>query len=389
MNPLISIIVPVFNGEKYLSSCVDSILNQSYENIEVILVDDGSEDRSPSICDEYAMNDKRVTVIHKRNGGVYSARREGTVIAKGEYIGFIDADDWIDREMYQYLIGIATKYNADMISSGIIDEDDTSSHVRVPRFEEGIYEGDILVNKVKEHLIDSSGYYEFCLMPYLCNKVFKTEKIKEYLLLDPSRMDRMNGVFPVWLALLNSDSLYVTHKAFLHYRHVENSMKRTVYWTLKKYVNTNLEYWKKQFVPFGADKQMLNYLKYFLLFREPWAFDKDDELLRLYGGIRKEDRVIIYGAGAAGTILMEYLRYMKCNIIAWIDTNFMAYQKEKSIISPESICDLEFDYVLVGVSRYSSAVQICDHIVRMGIDRNRIRMIDRMFLERFDIELFL
>ena len=115
-NPLISIIVPVYKVEKYLCRCVDSILAQTYTNIEVILVDDGSPDGCPAICDEYAAKDSRVVVIHQKNAGVSAARNAGLDIAKGEYIGFVDSDDWIEPDMYEVLFGQIPKNNIDIAS---------------------------------------------------------------------------------------------------------------------------------------------------------------------------------------------------------------------------------------------------------------------------------
>ena len=105
-NKKISIIVPVYNMEKYLERCVDSILCQTYTNLEIILVNDGSSDSSPSICDKYAEADSRVRVIHKTNGGLSSARNAGLDVASGEYIGFVDSDDCISPEMYEVLLNI-------------------------------------------------------------------------------------------------------------------------------------------------------------------------------------------------------------------------------------------------------------------------------------------
>lgn len=96
--PKISVIVPVYNVENYLSRCVDSLLNQTLRDIEIILVDDGSPDKCPEMCDEYAKMDNRVHVIHKENGGLSSARNEGLKYIKGEYYMFVDSDDWIDTE---------------------------------------------------------------------------------------------------------------------------------------------------------------------------------------------------------------------------------------------------------------------------------------------------
>lgn len=102
--PLISIIVPIYKVEKYLKECVDSILAQTYQNFELILVDDGSPDSCPAMCDEFAKRDSRVVVIHKENGGLSDARNAGLDIAKGEYIGFVDSDDYISPIMYETLI---------------------------------------------------------------------------------------------------------------------------------------------------------------------------------------------------------------------------------------------------------------------------------------------
>lgn len=103
-NELISVIVPVYNVEKYLCKCVDSILAQTYTNLEIILVDDGSPDNCPAICDEYAEKDSRIKVIHKENGGLSSARNAGTEIALGEYITYIDSDDYVDEMFIEVLV---------------------------------------------------------------------------------------------------------------------------------------------------------------------------------------------------------------------------------------------------------------------------------------------
>lgn len=111
---LISVIVPVYNVEKYLHKCINSILNQTYKNLEIILIDDGSTDNSGKICDEYALKDNRIKVIHKENGGLSSARNAGLDICSGDYIGFVDSDDYIAEDMYEYLYVNLKKNNADV-----------------------------------------------------------------------------------------------------------------------------------------------------------------------------------------------------------------------------------------------------------------------------------
>ncbi len=118
MNDLISVIIPIYNVEKYLTKCVESIIMQSYKNIEIILVDDGSPDKSGALCDEFAEKDKRITVIHQKNKGLSGARNSGLEIAKGEYILFIDSDDWIDKTFIETLYKNALEYSAEICVPG-------------------------------------------------------------------------------------------------------------------------------------------------------------------------------------------------------------------------------------------------------------------------------
>ena len=118
---LISVIVPVYNVEAYLPRCVDSILAQTYRNLEIILVDDGTKDDSDKICDAYADRDPRIKVIHKENGGLSSARNAGIEIAKGEYLGFVDSDDWIEPAMYEHMLKLARKYDVKLVCAGRYD----------------------------------------------------------------------------------------------------------------------------------------------------------------------------------------------------------------------------------------------------------------------------
>ncbi len=113
-SPKISVIVPVYKVEPYLRKCLDSIVSQTYQNLEIILVDDGSPDNCGAICDEYAAGDERIRVIHKENGGVSTARNAGLAAATGDWIGWVDSDDWIELDMYEYLLKNAQEQEADI-----------------------------------------------------------------------------------------------------------------------------------------------------------------------------------------------------------------------------------------------------------------------------------
>ena len=174
---LISIIVPVYKVEKYLDKCVESIVEQTYKNLEIILVDDGSPDNCPVMCDEWAQKDSRIKVIHKENGGLSSARNAGLDACTGDYIGFVDSDDWIEPDMYEYLLDIGMKNNADVSRCGFIIETEifdgtvdskNDSELRVLSGDEliielvnGDYNEGIMCNKLyKRRLFDSVRFKE-------------------------------------------------------------------------------------------------------------------------------------------------------------------------------------------------------------------------------------
>ena len=119
--PKISVIVPVYKVEPYLRKCLDSIVNQTYKNLQIILVDDGSPDNCGAVCDEYAAKDRRIEVVHQKNGGLSAARNAGLKLADGNYIGFVDSDDWIELDMYDYLLKNALKYQADIAVCGRVE----------------------------------------------------------------------------------------------------------------------------------------------------------------------------------------------------------------------------------------------------------------------------
>ena len=133
MEPLISVIVPIYKVEPYLKKCVDSILTQTHKNLEIILVDDGSPDNCGAICDEYAAKDSRIRVIHKPNGGLSDARNAGMKIMTGQYVAFVDSDDWIEPNMYSSLLGLITRFEADMAFGGVADDLETDGNVTTVR----------------------------------------------------------------------------------------------------------------------------------------------------------------------------------------------------------------------------------------------------------------
>lgn len=150
---LISVIIPVYNSEKFLNRCVDSVLKQSYKELDIILIDDGSSDKSGEMCDQYAQMDKRVRVIHQKNRGVSAARNSGLDVAIGDYCTFVDSDDYIESEMYQSMIDIAEQYNCDVIMCDCVKKFGTRTEAYTHDIRQGYYDREQLEKEYFPHLL--------------------------------------------------------------------------------------------------------------------------------------------------------------------------------------------------------------------------------------------
>ncbi|MBD9011972.1 MAG: glycosyltransferase [Ruminococcus bromii] len=171
MNPLISVIVPIYNVEKYLARCVDSIVNQTYKNLEIILVDDGSPDRCPQMCDDYAEKDSRIKVVHKKNGGLSDARNAGMAVATGEYISFIDSDDYVSDDFFECLLDVMNKENSDIAECSVVKFYDDN------RFDE--ISDDLSVKTYDTQDAMSALIAENPFHQHVWNKLYKTELVKD------------------------------------------------------------------------------------------------------------------------------------------------------------------------------------------------------------------
>lgn len=213
---LISIVVPIYNVEKYLERCIESILLQTYTNIEIILVDDGSPDNCGKICDDYKIKDKRIKVIHKNNGGLSTARNAGIDIARGTYICFIDSDDWISNKFVEYLHKIIKQYCADIAVAQTLDVSN-EKNISIPNIEEkiGIYSN--------QNIIENLYNKEIGFPPSVQNKMYKTEIFK--------KVRFKNGIINedeeiLIKLLLESSKIVVSNKIMYYYFLSENSIMR-------------------------------------------------------------------------------------------------------------------------------------------------------------------
>ena len=221
MKQLFSIIVPVYNASKYLGECVDSIINQTYKNIEIILINDGSTDESGKICDQYSKKDKRVKVIHKKNEGVSIARETGVKIATGEYISCIDSDDWISEDFFNFFSTIIKNNTAEIVycSYYTVIEEKKIKHKQ--QIATGLYDKEKIIESIYPILIENkTGKY---FIPHLWAAVFKKELYQKYQVknvkIDIGEDNACNKCM-----IYHANSIYISDKALYYYRINPNSV---------------------------------------------------------------------------------------------------------------------------------------------------------------------
>lgn len=231
--PLVSIIVPIFNVEKYLEKCLDTLIGQTYENIEIILIDDGSTDKSAEICDKYALKDKRVRVIHKINGGVSAARNDALQQANGQLIMFVDSDDWINSETCGTAVSTMQESGADVVMWTYISENNGNQSPKIIFGSDTIFEGTNVKEKLHRRLFGLTG--EELANPELADslcpvwgKLYKKELILDNNIsfVDLSEIGTYeDGLFNIEVFSQVEKAVYL-NKCFYHYRK-ENSSSVT------------------------------------------------------------------------------------------------------------------------------------------------------------------
>ena len=396
----ISIIIPIYNVREYLAKCIESVINQTYQDIEIICVDDGSTDGSYEICEYYKKKDSRIKVVHKVNEGIVSARQTGLKIANGEYVGFVDGDDWIDEKMYESMIRTMEKSNVDMVETGVIDSYNSfTEKERKYKLKEGIYKSEKFKKNILNNLIYDGKFYNYGVVSvYLWNKLFKRKYITEcYMKLDykQSMFDDFVSVYPY---LIKHQSIAIINKAFYHYRVVNNSTKRR---NLKNANEVLLLHVKtiKECINNSKYKNMLllqlNYfMLFFLLIYNIKIFDLlSQNILIPYGGITHNDIVILYGGGVNGINIYRYLKQnSECKIVNWVDKNFKNIDFTNigikcAINSPETINCNEKAKIIITPLNETVAEWIKEDLKNKGVSDEKILWIEKKYIENPELLL--
>lgn len=206
--PVISVVVPIFKVELYLEECIDSILNQTYSNLEIILIDDGSPDNCPKICDDYKLKDNRIRVIHQENQGLSAARNSGMKIATGEFIAFVDSDDYIAADTYEKLFNAQKKYNADIVTCGICVFNDGDKPNPINSSEISILNRN---DALSDYLYDNSK-----VAVVAWNKLYKLDYFKDILNFEKGRL--FEDFIPITKCFIHSERICVVNEELYFYR---------------------------------------------------------------------------------------------------------------------------------------------------------------------------
>lgn len=381
---LISVIVPIYNSINYLRKCVDSIIMQIYQKIEIILVDDGSTDGSEMICDEYAKQDKRIIVIHKRNGGLVSARQEGIQNATGEFICWVDSDDWIESDYILNFVRLQRSTNADVVAVSHYHDIGEDSKIIKNGIENGLYS----MEEVMDTLLFTGVFFEYGINPHLVTKMFKTEIIKDAECNVNRFIIAGEDAAATYPALLNCRKIYVSDTVGYHYVQHSKSLTKVMDDKEEERINTLISYLDKEFQKKGLQNifahQLNIYHKYLMTLRKIEVFDDSEKILVPYGGICKNQKVIIYGAGVLGQAIYKYITREKIIVVAWVDKSFQKYRNEGFEVDSTEILqnfDIDYDVVIIANISQKCADQIRDTLLSYGIPGSKIIWLTKDFLE--------
>lgn len=383
MQSLVSVIVPIYNVGGYLKQCIDSIRCQTYGNLEIILVDDGSTDEGAAICDTYGAMDSRIKVIHKQNGGLVSARKAGLRVANGEYITFVDADDWIDLDACEVILSAAEGSNKpDIVAYGCIEEYGAYSKSITNHVQPALYQGTDL-EQIKNSILMDDIFFEWNMLPHLCDKFIKREIIEKCI----------NGVsdsitfgedaacsFP---CMMQAESILVLDVVPYHYRQREGSI-----------VKSGKEIGPENFKPiynalsqsFYTRKTLMDQLQlymFFLLLLKSYSFFNLYMPIFPFIEVPAHSKIFLYGAGGFGRVLKNHIEESDAlSFAGWTDGRAESLIKEGVPINTiREMLTCEFDYVVVSVLNENISREISKKLEQMGISRKKIVLLRRECLE--------
>lgn len=383
----LSVIVPVFNKKIFLTKCLDSLAKQTYRDMEIILVDDGSTDGAGEICNQYAEMFTNFFVVHQKQSGRVKARQRGVEESSGSVLAFVDGDDWFEVNGYERLMRIMDRTEADIVAFGWSEEWPTGSRIVKNRAKPGVYQGDNL-EYLKDHSLCESDFFSFGILPSLCVKLFSRNVIlKSGFLKQDGKIEYGEDAAAVTAALYQSEKVVVCTDTPYHYRqdnytqglktiHVPSISICRLYQAIKSE---------------ARGRQVPLYMWFVLLLR---AYGRvrniTDNRLFPYEKAKLGQRLLIYGAGGFGREVYKALAENKDYVLTgWVDR--MAEQEEMKKMGVESLSVLkerEYDGLLIAILDEKLGCRIKNDLIKSGIEKE-IHVISTDFLLKMELPKWL
>ncbi|MEO1030661.1 MAG: glycosyltransferase family 2 protein [Bacteroidota bacterium] len=381
----ISVIVPIYRIENYLAKCIESLLQQSFQDFELILVDDGSPDSCPEICDNYAKKDQRIKVIHKTNGGLLSARKAGLDAALGTYIAYVDGDDWVDNYYLDTLYRLAESNKADLVVTGHFREFNSKIETIKPKAA-GVYDADQIRSEILPNAIYNGEFCEHGMSTYVWNKLFKKTLLKQILYDVHNDVIMGEDAAITYSYLAISKRLVISKIPLYYYRQRHDSIVKSI-------ENPKIEYYRlgllmnllKTKLSAIIDENTLNkqinyYLYSQILVRSGGLIynDKTQSWFNPFLQTKQGSKIVVYSSGSFGQhILSTNLKTDYFKIIKWVDVDFHDLKIGDNTVNPiSSPSNEEFDFLIIATINPSIYRLIKTELELMGIESSKIIKID-------------
>ncbi|MCM1235551.1 MAG: glycosyltransferase family 2 protein [Ruminococcus flavefaciens] len=383
---MLSVVVPVYNAENYLEKCVESIMGQTYTDIEIILVNDGSSDRSGAVCDVLACRDVRIHVIHKENGGNTCARKEGIRHCRGEYITFVDADDWIEPQMYEKLVQTAAEYKADMVLSGRIEDSDGNMVCRANGLKLGVYDREEMEQDLYPHMLCMEDFFSMGVQPYLWNKLMRRELAYQHVMAVDDRIRIGEDVAAVMPMILAAGRTVITDYCGYHYcmrgtsmmmRHEDGEKEWKRLCILHKFL---MGAFQKFDGKYRLEYQLSHYTVGNMLTRVygKLAYKAGENILWPFGYRVDSRKCILYSAGNFGRAVYGYMHDIYPDLVhLWVDKEYRLYQSMGLPVHSVDDISLETEAdILIAVLNVRLAALIRSDLLQIGVHDQNIYCIN-------------
>ncbi len=389
----ISIVVPVYNVENYLEKCIESLLGQTYRNIEIILIDDGSDDASKEICDRYAAADSRVIALHKENGGVVSARKAGAQLATGDYVCSVDGDDWIEADRIRRFAERAAQTGADMIyMEGYYKEYAHGCVLLEKHFREGLYLREQIKKQIFPLLIDTGICFKLTVRAMQICWGIKRELFRKIWEKIDDGISMGEDYAHILLCLLEAQSVFLMREHGYHYVIRENSATHTLDQSSLEGVKQWFRLVEEQMGAHDCGNQLdlhMVFLKMWYIMNCDYAvlLEKPCGFLYPYPQIKRGGRIAVYGAGTVGVQMVKALAQTRdFEVTCWVDRYSAGQTLQGYTVEPVSgLLEAEFDYVAIAVLDRDVADQIRESLVKCGIAAEKIATMEAEVISREEL----